>query len=275
MALENYETTRNAALEVYNDYVATITNENSNDWEINKKKQAILALPHYKLLIIQSSIKRWEELLKISDLKFRREICSKLFNLKQVDIMKELKLSSGAVSNLFHKSTKPNGPGPYHLSVLFNHPWQLINLENPNPFSYSESSEYFYDGVSKEIYLSHLVTEREKVRSIRGYVILNPYELFQQETLPIPGRWVTTYPEFDYFEFHLNYEPLINKVLRKGLLQLFPQAIHIITTYRPFKPKGKRSLWIIIPKNEATSSYKGILHELKKYRDDTEYHLLI
>lgn len=271
---ESYKMTRKDTLQVFKDYIEVITHKESIDWDVVKKKEALLALSHNELLIIQSSSKRWEQLLNNSDVNFRRAICAKLFNLERVDIMRELNLSDGAVSNLFNKATMPVWPRPFQLSVLLDHPWQLINKENPVPYSYSESPEYFNEGVSKHVHLKDLSNERFNVRSIYGYVILNPQELFQQESRPIAGRWVTTYPEFDYFEFHLNYEPLIDKVIRKGILELFPQAKHMITTFRPFKPTGKRSIWIIIPKKQDIGSYQGIIHELKEYRDDTEYHLL-
>ncbi|SDO87544.1 hypothetical protein SAMN04487897_12533 [Paenibacillus sp. yr247] len=269
-----YKTNRSAVYEHYNVYLSESQNFNSIQSVLVESRNKILSLWHYELLILQSSIEQWQTLMNDPSLNFRRGLCAKLLKLERAAIMDELDLSNGAVSNLFNESTKPNWPRPFQLSVLFEHPWQLVNYESPDPYSYLESPEYFEERVSKKMYLQDLVNERSKVTSIRGYVILDAPKLFLQESNAVTGRWVTTYPEFDYFEFHLNSEPLVNNVLRKGLQELFPLAKHVITTYRPFKPLTKRSLWVIVPKNENLPSYAGMLHELKEYREHTEYHRL-
>lgn len=269
-----YKINRNEVHENYNIYLIETQKIEPVKSAVVKARNKILNLWHYELLILQSSKEHWEKLMKDPSLNFRRELCANLYRLERTNIMEELDLSSGAVSNLFNESTNPKWPRPFQLSVLFEHPWQLVNYEIPDPYSYSESPEYFEERVSKKIHLNDLANERSKVLSIRGYVIINAPELFQEESTALTGRWVTTYPEFDYFEFHLNYEPIIDKLLREALLKLFPMAKYLFTTYRPFKPLSKRALWVIIPKNESLPSYEGMLHELKEYRENTEYHRL-
>ncbi|MFC6232562.1 hypothetical protein ACFQI7_32790 [Paenibacillus allorhizosphaerae] len=270
----SYKMNRDETFRLYNSYLDSIQNKNTKESELVKARVEILNLYYYELLILQSSITHWETLLSDPDLNFRRKLCLKLYNLKQVDVEAFLDLSDGAVSNLFNKSSMPVWPRPFQLSVLFNHPWQLINNLDPDPNSYRESPEYFHAGVSERIHLQSLSEERSKVKTVRGYVITDSQELFPGESGPVTGRWVTTYPEFDYFEFHLNYEPMVHKGLREAILHYFPAAKHLITTYRPFKPLNKRSVWAIIPKNEVLPSYLGMVHELKEYRENTEYHSL-
>jgi hypothetical protein len=207
-------------------------------------------------------------------LSFRRRLCTRLFNLSGTKIGIELNRSSGAISNLFEDDTLPQWPRPFQLSVLFDHPWQLVNKTNPDEYSFFESPEFFEDGVANRIEIWSLMDDLSKVKSIRGYVITNPGEMFSDKSSPITGRWVSTYPEFDYFEFHLNSEPLIDNKFRKGILEIFPTAKYVLTTYRPFKPVHKRSLWVIIPKNKSLGSYQGMLHELKEHREKTEFHSL-
>lgn len=269
----SYKMTRADTLRLYENYEQTIALQGVDDWQLFQTKNELLFLNYNELLIIQSSFEYWNKLMNDSDLNFRRSLLTKLYNLMRSDIMEELGITEGAASNLFNNATFPKWPRPFKLSILLNHPWQLVNKVIPDPFSYGESPEYFEKGVSKQISLVQLSDERTKVKSINGYVILDSYSLFQHEPTPITGRWVTTYPEFDYFEFHLNQEPLVDKVLRKQILRLFPQAKYIITTFLPCKP-AKRALWTIIPKNEALGSYQGMLHELKEYRDQTEFHIL-
>ncbi len=269
-----YKTNRDAVNEIYSEYLNVIQMDHPVQSVLVEARNKLLNLWHYELLILQSSINQWKMLLNDPSLNFRRGLCAKLYKLKQSDIMKQLDLTSGAVSNLFNESTKPIWPRPFQLSVLFEHPWQLVNYEFPDPNSYHESPEYFDDGVAKKVHLKDLANERLKVTSIHGYVIIDAQKLFQQELTAVTGRWVTTYPEFDYFEFFLSNEPLIDKTLRETLQKPFPESKHMITTYRPFKSLTKRALWVIIPKNEALPSYEGMLHELIEYREKTEYHKL-
>lgn len=267
-----YKINRDEIIEHYKSYFTIRSSDNALDSELAEARNLILGLWHYELLILQSSKEQWEELMNDPSLKFRRELSTKSHKLQRYDIMQSLNLTSGAVSNLFNESTLPKWPRPFQLSVLLNHPWQLVNYDLPDPYSYSESPEYFDDKVSKKIQLKQLFDEISNVSSISGYVITDAFELFHQESGAVTGRWVTTYQEFDYFEFHLNYEPLVDKVLRESVLKLFPQAKYMITTFRPFKSLDKRSIWVIIPKNETLPSFEGMLHELKEYRDRTEFH---
>ncbi|NGM83951.1 hypothetical protein G5B47_16150 [Paenibacillus sp. 7124] len=271
-----YKTNRSEVHQALNEYLNALKmdSENPRLGLLVKARLKVLGLCHYELLILQSSIEHWKILMSDPSLTFRRELCAKLYKLKNTDIMNELELSSGAVSNLLKKSTLPIWPRPFKLTVLFGHPWQLINYESPDPNSLPESPEYFEEGVSQHVHLKELAKKRSEVSSIRGYVIADALELFKQESTAVTGRWVTTYPEFDYFDFHLNHEPLIDNVLRGALKELFPLAKHVITTYRPFKPESKRALWVIVPKDETLPSYAGMLHELKEYRERTEYHRL-
>src|SRR5690606_7727406 len=114
--------------------------------------------------------------------------------------------------------------------------------------------EYFNPGVSKRIDITEILSERNRIKSISGFVVLNPQLLFQQEDA-VTGRWVTTYPELDYFEFHLTYEPLMDRALKKAIVSLFPNAKYIVTTFRPFKPESYRSFRVVFPKNESLFTY--------------------
>ncbi|MGE7057262.1 hypothetical protein ACQKI4_32435, partial [Paenibacillus glucanolyticus] len=83
------------------------------------------------------------------------------------------------------------------------------------------------------------------------------------------GRWVTTYPELDYFEFHLPNEPVLHKAKRKDILNAFPFATHLMTTYTRFR--SERSLWVMGPKPGKQQEYQQILMELE-FRDQTIVH---
>ncbi|XEC95679.1 hypothetical protein AB6A23_03645 [Paenibacillus tarimensis] len=254
----NYKLNRDDVIQLYSEYLKE-TQNNAVDWNLVRAREEILKLDHNELLILQSSVEHWEKLMGDRDLNFRRELCAKLYNLERTNFMAELNLSEGAVSNLFNKFTMPVMPRPFQLSVLLNHPWQLINKTDPDPYSFAESPEYFNEGVSKRIHLEDLADEQPNVRSICEYVIVDAQNLFQEESAAVTGRWVTTYPEFDYFEFHLSYEPLIDKMLRASILYYFPLARYLITTYRPFKPSFKRSVWVIIPKLFQVTDIEGSL----------------
>jgi hypothetical protein len=269
-----YKTNRSEVHDYYNKYMNTIQGVNPVNSEVVIARNKILDLCHYELLILQSCKEQWETLMNNICLNSRRELCAKLQNLERAHISKVTGLTSGAVSNLFNSSTLPKWPRPFHLGVLFNHPWQLVNYKVPDPMSYFESPEYLEAKVTKKVSIRDLMIERNTVSSISGYVVMDSTDLFKKESKPAVGRWVTTYPEFDYFEFHLDDEPLIDRALRETVLKLFPLASYIITTFRPFKPIHKRALWVIIPKNENLPSYNGMLHELKQYRELTEYHKL-
>jgi hypothetical protein len=233
-------------------------------------------LDYTDVLVLQNSSELWHLLMNDPDLYFRRTLCKKLFNLSEPDVAEALKYSAtsaGAAHNLFNSSGMPSWPRPYKLAILLNHPWQLVNQEDPEAFSYSEHAEYFDPRVAKKIHIMELCNERTLVRSIAGYVILNPQELFPLEMPPVTGRWVTTYPEMDYFEFHLHHEPVLDKATQKRILNVFPLAIDAITTYVPFR-SNMRSLWIMMPKVGRKQDYKGLITEFREFRDATVHYPL-
>lgn len=77
----------------------------------------------------------------------------------------------------------------------------------------------------------------------------------------------------DYFEFHLHHEPVMDKALQRRILNAFPFANDVITTYVPFRSK-MRSLWIMMPKVGREQDFKGIITELKGFRDATVHYPL-
>ncbi|MFC5531001.1 hypothetical protein [Cohnella yongneupensis] len=208
-----------------------------------------------------------------SSLHFRRALCAATYNIKQNEIAKKLDITEAAVSKLFNGFNMPKWPKPFSLSILLDHPWQLVNMIKPDMDSFKQNPEYFIPGVSKQAQLNELAQERDKTKSICGFKLLNPQLLFNQEET-ITGRWVTTYPELDYFEFHLTYDPLVDHVLRKKVVTLFPEARYIVKTFRPCRPKHDRAFRVIFPKNQPSLSYVGMIHELKNFRDETECHEL-
>lgn len=270
---EDYSAYRSSPVQIIKEYLDAVKLADVRQSELTSRKAKILDLDYRDLLIAQSSTERWEKMMNDPDIYFRRALCKKAYRLTDTDIMRALSLSSGAANNLFHLSDMPKWPRPLQLGVLFNHPWQLVNKKDPDEYSYSEATEYYYSGVAKRIHIKNLGYERPSVMSIAGYVITDPQELFPQECSPVTGRWVTTFPEMDYFEIHLNHEPLMDKVTQKRILNVFPIANDVITTYLPFRPK-KRSLWIITPKKGRMNEYFGILNELTEYRDKTVHHSL-
>ncbi|MGO4548093.1 hypothetical protein AB4Z29_25230 [Paenibacillus sp. 2TAB23] len=269
----NYKTNRTAVHDVYKKYLKLMQSPHSNRHILAEAREDILSLPYYELLIMQSSLVRWETLMNDPNLYFRRALCAATYNIKQNDIAIELGISEAAVSRFFNEDKMPKYPKPFLISVLLDQPWQLINMKTPDFDSFKSSPEYFYPGLLKQVDIKEINKEREKTRSISGFKILNPQVLFHQETDAIAGRWVTTYPELDYLEFHLAYDPLVDHVLRDAVASRFPQAKYILKTFRPFKPNYNRVFRLIFPKNESLFSYPGMIHELK-YRDKTELHVL-
>lgn len=265
-----YREARKTPLYKVEEYLAVIevrqTMSTQNYKLINKLKRSIKEEFNYRdLLIIQSSPIFWERLMQDPDFHFRRFICKKMNNLTEAHLMEALNYSSGAANQLFHKTGIPDLTRAYSLGVVFGHPWQIVNKKDPDEFSYTAFSEYFFDGVAKRIRIKEVGMERSKVTSISGYVITDPKELFPLEPAPVTGRWVTTYREMDYFEFHLLYEPLIDREARKRILNVFPEAHDIMTTHIPFRP-GHRALWVMFQKDGKTNEYAAILKELTDYR---------
>lgn len=265
------------------DEYFTITDKlnNSSDLKqlqakLKSTKRKLCRLDYVDVLALQNSFELWHALMNDPDLYFRRTLCRKLFNLSEPDVAEALGYSAtraGAAHNLFNSSGMPHWPRPFKLSILLNHPWQLVNKNDPEEFSYSSPAEYFDPGVAKKIHIKDLSKERAQVKSIAGFVILNPQEVFSLETPPVTGRWVTTYPEMDYFEFHLHHEPVMDKALQKRILNVFPFANDVITTYVPFR-SNMRSLWIMMPKAGREQDYKGLITEFKGFRDATVHYQL-
>ncbi|TJY42670.1 hypothetical protein E5161_07415 [Cohnella pontilimi] len=270
---KHYQLFRIEPLRIVNDYLNAAQRANVREAELSVKREAVKKLSYRDLLIVQSSSELWHQLMGSLDVQMRRWVCKNLYKLSEPKLMKELKFSKAAAHNLFDDTDWPERPRPFQLGVLFNHPWQLVNEKNPDAFSYSESAEYFITGAAKRTNIQELAAQRAQVISIAGFVITDPQELFPQESSPVTGRWVTTYPEMDYFEFHLSREPLLDKNTQKKILNVFPVANDVITTYTPFRP-NKRSLWVMMPKAGRMNEYHGILNELIEYRDATVHHRL-
>ncbi|MEC0269698.1 hypothetical protein [Paenibacillus anseongense] len=273
------ESYRNTPLSIMEEYLNAIRNATPKDYQqtnqkaLIKAKKALKRLDYRDMLILQSSEKNWLTLMNDPDMYLRRIFCKNLYNLSESDLMDVLNIQSGTANNLFNLTSMPVMPRPFQLAILFNHPWQVVNKKNPDEFSYSAPTEYFFEGVAKRDHIKDLNNERFIVKSIDGYVITDPQEIFPLESSPITGRWVTTYREVDYFEFHLRHEPVMDKATQKKILNAFPFANDVIVTYTPFRPEI-RSLWVMIPKNERMDEYLGILHELAEYRDKTVHHKL-
>lgn len=233
-------------------------------------RKKIISLNYREILILQSSEKRWFLLMSDPNIYFKRKLCAGLYNLVARNIAENIGVKTTAAHNLLNNT---NGPKTlmrsYRLAIMFNHPWQLVIEKNPVKLTYREYAEYLLDGVAKGIIIKEIYKEKENVDTISGYVIFNPNTLFEQEISPITGRWVTTYPEMDYFEFHLSHEPILHKKAINQILDAFPNTSTILTTYTPFRPE-KRSLWVLIPKSDKfMSDYNNIIRELRDHRDRT------
>lgn len=236
----------------------------------NSLRQEIKSLTYRDLLIVQSSEERWSLLMSDPNIFFKRQLCARSFNLTEMNIAKNLDITPPAAHNLLNHAWKPKLLlRSFRLAIMFNLPWQLVIEKDPVELSYRQCAEYLLNGAAKRSSIEELYREKENVISISGYVISNPYHLFEQEISPITGRWVTTYPEMDYFEFHLTHEPILDKKAISQILNAFPYANTILTTYTPFRPE-KRSLWVLIPKSDKKmTDLNNIIKELRDYRDKT------
>lgn len=260
---------RSEPIKKASQYLLAVTNK-EKDTIKNNLRSILTKLNHQDVLMIQSNKSLWEQLMLKSDYHLRRILCKKLFNLNESHLMDALSYSSGSANQLFSKTGIPDLTRAFQIGMLFGHPWQMLNKNTPDELSYSSFSEYYYHGVAKRINFKTLGNEKSNVKSITGYVITDPQKLFRQELTPVTGRWVTTFPEMDYFEFHLTSELLLDKQTLKKILSVFPEANDVVGTYIPFRPQHT-ALWIMTQKPGMESQYNRIKKELAEYRYKTAF----
>ncbi|MGG1597809.1 hypothetical protein [Paenibacillus naphthalenovorans] len=231
-------------------------------------KNYFLKTANFSLLFrVQMKQKLWEDLLSFPDVFFRRLVCANAYNLSEKMISEAIGISTGSAHNLLNNSREPSYNIIHTFAVMVNVPWQLLIEERPVEKSYSAPTEYFYNGSAEEKQIEELLEERSKVSSIKGYQILNPEYLFDREPEQVTGRWVRSLAEMEYFEFHLDREPVLHKQKIEEIFKLFPFATHLVTTYTPFR-QNKRSLWVLGPKPGKEKKYQDLLYCLKM-RDST------
>ncbi|MGG6311882.1 hypothetical protein [Paenibacillus macerans] len=219
---------------------------------------------NYRLLFrIQNNKTLWEQLLMYPDVFFRRQLYAKWFSLSQQMIQKGTGIASGSVHSLLNSSRQPPLSLIHTYAVMCNVPWQTIVEEKPNEESFSVPTEYWFNGASVDKGIEELNAERNQVRSIRGYWIRDPHPLFEGENSPITARWVNSYLEMEYFEFHLNHEPSLYPQKRNIIQNMFPFATHLVTTYTPLRPH-KRSFWILGPKPNKRTAYEELLKVIEE-----------
>lgn len=234
-----------------------------------KLKEKLLGMEYADLFMIQSSGKRWEALMNDPDVLFRRKLSPSLYNLNQIKLRFALGVSKGTANNVLNQSIVLDRRTAHKLAQIFNLPLQVVLEREPSELSYSALTGYHLVGSVKKVDLQNIYKERAQTDSVSAFLITNPQSLFERETeSPVPGRWVTSYTGMDYFEFYLSHEPILDKSKIREILQMFPFAEHIITTYVPFRP-DKRSLWVLGPKQSVEREYHTLLHELEEYRDKT------
>ena len=220
------------------------------------------------MLIIHSNRNLWEQLLSDPDPIFRRQLCVQLYKITQEQIAHNVSGSTKTGFSLINHTMRPDNLITFILAIMFNVPWQIIVEKEPVEYSFKEYTEYYLDGSAKRISIEALYKEKDRVvRNITGYVITDAQRLFEQAGPLTTGRWVTTYPELDYFEFHLPNEPVLHKAKRKEILNAFPFATHLVTTYTPFR--SERSLWVMGPKPGKQQEYQQFLMELE-FRVETD-----
>lgn len=225
-------------------------------------KRYLKVLKYKDLLAIQSNRRLWEQLLLDPDPLFRRQLCSHAYKITQEQIAQNISGSTKTGFALINETLKPDNFNTFVLAVMFNVPWQIIIEKKPVEYSFNQYTEYFLDGSAKRISVEALYQEKDRVsRNIVGYLIIDAQHLLETAGPLTTGRWVTTYPELDYFEFHLPNEPVLHKAKRKEILNAFPFATHLVTTYTPFR--SERSLWVMGPKPGKQQDYQQILMELE------------
>lgn len=225
------------------------------------------ALKYKDMLILQSNRSLWEQLLTDPDPIFRRQLCTQAYKITQKQISHNVSGSTKTGFSLINYTLRPDHLITFILAIMFNVPWQIIVEKEPVEHSFNEYTEYYLDGSAKRISIEALYEEKDRIRrNITGYVITDAQRLLEQAGPLTTGRWVTTYPEMDYFEFHLSSEPVLHKAKIKEILNAFPFATHLVTTYTPFR--SERSLWVMGPKPGKHQEYQQILMELE-YRELT------
>lgn len=231
-------------------------------------KRYLESLKYKDMLIIQSSRSLWEQLLSDPNPLFRRQLCMQAYKITQPQITHNVAGSRRTGFALINKTEHPGNLYTFILAIMFNVPWQIIVEKEPVEYSFKEYTEYYLDGSAKRISIEALYKEKDRVgRNITGYVITDAQRLLEQAGPLTTGRWVSTYPEMDYFEFHLSSEPVLYRAIRKNILNAFPFATHLVTTYTPFR--SERSLWVMGPKPGKHQEFQQILMELE-FRDETD-----
>lgn len=240
---------------------------NNDSQKKGELKRYLKSLKYKDMLIIQSNRNLWEQLLSDPDPIFRRQLCVQLYKITQEQIAHNVSGSTKTGFSLINHTMRPDNLITFILAIMFNVPWQIIVEKEPVEYSFKEYTEYYLDGSAKRISIEALYKEKDRVvRNITGYVITDAQRLLEQAGPLTTGRWVTTYPEMDYFEFHLSSEPVLHKAKIKEILNAFPFATHLVTTYTPFR--SERSLWVMGPKPGKHQEYQQILMELE-YRELT------
>ncbi|MFE9278712.1 hypothetical protein ACQKLN_24935 [Paenibacillus glucanolyticus] len=238
--------------------------------EKGELKHYLKSIKYKDMLILQSNRSLWEQLLRDPDPIFRRQLSTQLYKITQEQIAHSVSCSTKTGFSLINYTMRPDNLIIFILAIMFNVPWQIIVEKEPVEFSFKEFTEYHLNGTAKRISVEALYEEKDRVgRNITGYLITDAQRLLEQAGPLTTGRWVTTYPELDYFEFHLPNEPVLHKAKRKDILNAFPFATHLMTTYTRFR--SERSLWVMGPKPGKQQEYQQILMELE-FRDQTIVH---
>jgi hypothetical protein len=234
-------------------------------------RAGIKELSTNELLMAQHSKEIWEAFLKTKDLFFKRVVCAKLHHLSERNIGEVLGVSSKAAHDLLTNVSVPKDHlRIFKLAITLNIPWQVIFEKKPIEITFHNYMEYYVNGTAKWMNIEDINQERYDTQGISGYVIQSPSSIFEEEASYITGRWVRSHPEFDYFEFHLSQNPIVDRDLIQKILNIFPLAKTIITTYTPLRPRT-RSLWVIHERVEKLNGYKWIVSELN-HRSQTIIH---
>ncbi|KRE50637.1 hypothetical protein [Paenibacillus sp. Soil724D2] len=223
---------------------------------------------NYRLLFrIQIYKSLWEQLLLYPDVFFRRLLYANSYDLSQQMISEGTGIASGTAHNLLNTSKQPPLSVLHTYAVMCNVPWQTLVEQIPHEKSFSVPTEYWFYGAADEKRIDELNEEKNRVLSIRGYVINDPLSLFEGENCPITARWVRSYPEMEYLEFHLSHEPALYPQKKNIIRNMFPFATHLVTTYTPLRP-NRRSFWILGPKPKKETAFEELLKVIEM-RDHT------
>ncbi|WP_373231958.1 hypothetical protein [Cohnella sp.] len=235
----------------------------------NKKRaqcRTYLLDANYRLLFrIQIEKALWEQLVLYPDVFFRRQLCAKSFGLSQQMIRDETDFASGTIHNLLNKSEEPPHRLVYSFAVMCNVPSDMIvEQKHDEKYIYDLPTKNWFHRALVEKRIDELNKENDQVRSIRGYRVSDPHSLFEGENSPIIARWVRSYPEMEYLEFHLNHEVALYPQKRSIIRKMFPFATHLVATYTPLQPKHKRSFWIVGPKSNKENAFFELLQVIEK-----------